>query len=224
MLNGMMAILIATGAAAHALSQPDILERVIESTVPVYVGGPNDCDLRLGLSAIARTTGVPAGLEVARDRSTALGNRTDIRGSSLRDALDQLRACDAAYEWRVVNGVIVMRPKSSWSSTDHLLNRPVPEFTLADAGLRQAVAEVHRLWFRDAVYDPSIPEPSTIRLSVRLAHATVLDVLNAIAKQGGGLMWIVESPPHASVPGVTLRAGRGVAVASVPGPGSVARH
>ena len=53
----------------------------------------------------------------------------DVRGVTLRQALDAVVAKDRRYEWRYVDGVAVVRPASAWRDPEHPLSRTVSEGT-----------------------------------------------------------------------------------------------
>lgn len=60
---------------------------------------------------------------LSRKRSPTL----DIRGITLRQALDAAVTADRRYEWRYIDGVVVVRPASSWRDSGHPLSRIVSE-------------------------------------------------------------------------------------------------
>jgi hypothetical protein len=47
----------------------------------------------------------------------------DVRGLTLRQALDAVVAVDRRYEWRDMEGVPVVRPKTAWRDSGHPLSR-----------------------------------------------------------------------------------------------------
>lgn len=55
--------------------------------------------------------------------------RLDIRGVTLREALDAVVVKDPRYEWRFIDGVAVVRPASSWRDPEHPLLRTLSEGT-----------------------------------------------------------------------------------------------
>jgi hypothetical protein len=72
-----------------------------------------------------------------KSRLTGLSRRRsptlDIRGVTLRQALDAAVAVDRRYEWRSIEGVVVVRPASAWSDPEHPLLRTVsPGTSLLD--------------------------------------------------------------------------------------------
>jgi hypothetical protein len=80
------------------------------------------------------------GRETAIGRETRLGKKSrltglsrvrsrplDVRGVTLRQALDAAVAADRRYEWYYIDGVVVVRPASSWRDPEHPLSRMLPE-------------------------------------------------------------------------------------------------
>lgn len=80
------------------------------------------------------------GRETAIGRETRLGKKSrltglsrarsrplDIRGVTLRHALDAAVTADRRYEWHYIDGVVVVRPASSWRDPAHPLSRMVSE-------------------------------------------------------------------------------------------------
>ena len=51
----------------------------------------------------------------------------DVRGVTLRQALDAVVAKDRRYSWREVDGVVVVRPVAAWRDPQHPLSRMVSE-------------------------------------------------------------------------------------------------
>jgi len=58
-----------------------------------------------------------------------------VRGLTLAQALDAAVASDRRYEWRNIDGVVVVRPKAAWRDPDHPLLRRVTAPQVDDAGL-----------------------------------------------------------------------------------------
>jgi hypothetical protein len=59
----------------------------------------------------------------------------DVRGVTLRQALDAAVAADGRYEWRDVDGVVVVRPRAAWRDPEHPLLRRVTATQRDDAGV-----------------------------------------------------------------------------------------
>ena len=65
-----------------------------------------------------RTLGPAREKPVVSVRPTPL----DVRGVTLRDALDAVIAKDRRYAWRMFDGVLVIRPVASWRDATHPLD------------------------------------------------------------------------------------------------------
>jgi len=124
---------------------------------PLALRMPDDAtgaDVELIVS-IATRLGVPIGFEavgalserVSMPFSTRAGSSRsrpivsvrphllDVRGLTLRQALDAAVAVDRRYEWREVDGVVVARPRPAWRDPEHPLLRRVTATQRDDAGV-----------------------------------------------------------------------------------------
>ncbi len=139
------------------------------------------------IGVFARAAGVPMGIEVApgAPRKTA---PTTLTGLTIREALDAMAAADRRYEWRELNGVMVLRSRAAWERGDHPLHAPVPPVLLPDIRGRNALSLIAALLgapqYKDAAFG------DTKRFSLRVDGGTVLDVLNATVSAHGGLAWV----------------------------------
>jgi len=118
---------------------------------PLAVRMPDDAtgvDVEAIVAIVARL-GIPFGFEEAdalRERvsmpfSTRGGSSRpkplvsvrptplDVRGVTLRQALDAVVAKDRRYSWREVDGVVVVRPVAAWRDPEHPLLRTVSDRT-----------------------------------------------------------------------------------------------
>lgn len=151
---------------------------------PLAVRMPDDAtgaDVELIVSIAARL-GIPVGFEevgALRERVSMPFNfqarpsrpivsvrprPLDVRGVPLRQALDAVIAADRRYEWREVDGVVVVRPRAAWRDAGHPLLRRVTAIELDDAGVS-----------RD------------------LDGGTLFDLLNAAVRKDGRLQWSLRS-------------------------------
>ena len=157
---------------------------------------------------LARTNRALVGLE--RPDGAVLNGDPTITGNIERD-LDSLVSQMDGYEWRVVDGVYVVRPSEAWADPTDILGRRTPAVNWQDIGIRRAPSEVAKLFYGDD--DGREPEPTKRRFSVTLPNSTLIHVLNAIAVQHGGLLWIVRAIPAAPPRvGVVLRDFEGTTV------------
>ena len=86
----------------------------------------------------------------------------DLRGMTLREALDAVAAEDRRYEWRTIDGVLVVRPVAAWRDPYHPLLRPMSALQ------------------------------SELPLLAGSAEATLLDRLNATARTRRGFHWVLS--------------------------------
>ena len=155
------------------------------------------------LASLARATGVLIGFETAMDEPSKDSGHSgwSPRGLTLAQALDQVVATDARYEWRERNGVIHVRPKTAFADAGHFLNTRVDRFEVKEALPLHATFEVHRIFrpgcvIRHPIYTDDREEylsgePPALRelVSVSLRNVTVLDVLDEVIKAHGRLAW-----------------------------------
>jgi hypothetical protein len=197
-----VSILASTRPAAAQNVPPD----------PLSVRMPDDAvgaDVELIVS-IAGRLGVPFGFEaagalnegVSMPFSTRGGSSRpkplvsvrptplDVRGVTLRQALDAVVAKDRRYEWRDVDGVVVVRPRAAWHDPEHPLLRRVPA-----AGVR--------------------PDPEGDELLAALRHpsldftgGTLFELLNAAVRASGRRQWSLRSDVNT----ILLDRGRAVTV------------
>ena len=116
----------------------------------------------------------------------------DVRGVTLRQALDAVVAKDRRYEWRDVDGVVVVRPRAAWRDREHPLLREVGPVHLRDARMPDVVDAVRRA-IHIGVRDSSASSNGERRLSLDFAGGTLLDLLNALARAHGRVQWSLTS-------------------------------
>ncbi|MBI2222187.1 MAG: hypothetical protein HYU53_13390 [Acidobacteria bacterium] len=145
------------------------------------------------MSILSRVARVSTGFEEALDPpvDSRLRDSVDLRGMTVRQALDTLIALDPRYEWREVFGVVTMRSRAAWDDCNHFLNRQV-------AFERQALttASVSRALLH--LIDPTVPErpsreppgPAPKLFSLEVTNGTLLEVFNVAATKGQ-LFWSI---------------------------------
>lgn len=148
------ALAIVVGVVAVLASPcPAIAQNV--SADPLSVRLPDDAidaDVALIVS-IATRLGVPLGFETVGALSERVSmpfnvqarllpkivsvrpRPVDVRGVPLRQALDAAVSADHRYEWRELDGVVVVRPRAAWRDRDHPLLRAVTATDVDAAGL-----------------------------------------------------------------------------------------
>lgn len=122
---------------------------------------------------------------------------TQISDATVREILDRITTADSAYEWRAVDGVVVVRSRSAWDLPHPILTRPVGSFDLESSDFGPAFDAIDRAlsprrgfweqptWLvRDGRERP--------RFHTSFAGGTVLDALNAIVRSRSDLIWTLD--------------------------------
>jgi hypothetical protein len=171
---------------------------------------------RVTVSRLSESLQVPFGFEqvdataprpVGPEDVFPYRNRRQVRvtGQTLRDALNALTAADPRYSWTALNGVIVIRPVSSWRAADHPFSASVPRVQLTDVTIPEALTGLRRLLRNN----PRLPLPEVrpehreaYRLSIDVPGGTLFDLLNALVVETGG-QWALTQlrRPLPSLPG-----------------------
>ena len=186
-------------AAQNASADP-LAVRMPDAAAGVYVESVVSIAIRLG---------VPVGFEEAgalNDRvrgpflplfrgKPIVGVRQrplDLRGMTLREALGTVTADDRRYEWRDIDGVLVVRPVSSWGDPSHPLIRTMRDVRAGNKSLADAV------------------DSGRVDAGSDQAGLTLFDRLNATLRARPGFHWILAP----STSRVQLDRGRVVEVVS----------
>ena len=143
---------------------------------------------------LATTTGVPMGIEVATGRVPRRPENASVEfratGRTLREVLDRLLEWDNRYEWRELDGVVVVRPVSAWSDSANVLFSLVADVEQHEVTTTEAVkAVVKALGGGDQKYSVF---PDSRRVSVSAGRGSAMDLLNALVKVHGSLAWSLE--------------------------------
>jgi hypothetical protein len=171
-----------------------VLDRIVgrkANSLPLLVRGPID------VPELATAARVPMGVElmpVSEPRVLTKGDGTNVTGMALRDALAALIALDPRYEWREMDGVIVVRPVSVWTDTGHPLLREVAAAHISRVTLQDAVALQQTLLEPGKRYVPlnQNADVTVRRLSLDLPAGTLMALANATARAHGWACWIYE--------------------------------
>ena len=110
---------------------------------------------------------------------------------TLQSALTTLVTLDPRFEWRNLDGVIVLRPVTAWRDPASPLYHTVNELRLEDTTVAKAIGA-----FTTRVGSPEHARnsfPDTRTFTVDVPQGTVLDLLNGIARSHGELCWEWET-------------------------------
>jgi hypothetical protein len=201
-------------AAGSALAQPAALERVIPplGSGHPWVAAPTDpVHFSAVIARISMTGKVPLGLEVATPapaaakemaRSTLMSRAAreerqhlvTLSGLTVRQALDGVMKLTPGYAWRDVAGVVVVRPTGAWDAVDDCLRGPAGSFTTQYQTPSEALAQVVRFLAPQEVVKTGAAEVGK-PFSVTIQDGTVFDVLNAVVRAHGEMMWQLSTAP-----------------------------
>ena len=143
-----------------------------------------------GPGPVSESTGVSFGVELwpPNDSNPGWGGRSKtLTGMRLRAALDTIVNLDPRFEWREMNGVIVIRPIVAWVDSTHQLAQPFDGF-FGNTNTEEAITILA------ARMGPERTLPYPYRdskpLLLEVPPGTVMDFVNGIARAAhGGMMW-----------------------------------
>lgn len=139
------------------------------------------------LAKLAVAAGVPMGFEAA-GQPTRLSHPVTATGRKLSEVLDDLIRADDRYEWREVDGVIVVRPQAAWRDPLSVFNTAVGPIRRREMQASDAASLMAQLF--GVRSDLSSGPGDTIRFTVDLPDGgTLLGVLNAIVRAHGTMTW-----------------------------------
>ena len=184
------AIVFAVCAATRA--QESNLARVISADAPgaAVVWLPDGISSGMFAWRIAACAGVPMIFEALlfdyRDPAI-VGERVDLAGLTVREALDVLVAHDPRYAWEERSGTIIIRPSSLAASADDMLNRRVAAVKDSRVDLNDILATVTGAGSRRS--GSVRPAMDSKVFAIDAPGGTILDVLVSAAQAHGGVMW-----------------------------------
>jgi hypothetical protein len=131
-------------------------------------------------------------------RGTKRDTIVNIGGLTVRAALDKIVAADPRYEWRVLDGVVVLRPIDAWKDSQHPLLRGVPGVELVDVKAWEALDAVREAVGHVSVSDNSFQGASVF--SVTFGGGALIDLLNAVVAAHGEMGWALQSAGSFTAP------------------------
>jgi len=207
------------GRGCGAPGQPrpggvDVAQQLSKASVPATPLNPLDATLAdrpflpyvfagftsAAIRDLATAVRVPIGFESGMQPAHITPRGVPFRGKRLVDVLDALTAADPSYEWRVLDGVVVIRPVTAWTDPANPLARRVE----ATRFLNEPIGKVLRAAL-NAAGQPTSHDvfPDSKRMWLDAPPGTALDLLNAVVRAHGGLYWTFAPPdldPAVTVP------------------------
>jgi hypothetical protein len=138
---------------------------------------------------LATAARVPIGLETVPGPPLIFQEGFAATGSPLGLVLDALVTIDPRYEWRVLDGVVVLRPQSAWADPASPLATRVDSIRLLDEPIGRLVQLAQRAV---GAPTPSADFPDSRTVWVDMPPGTALDLLCAVARVYGDLVWVFE--------------------------------
>ncbi len=193
-------ILIACVQVSLGQKRPDdMLNRRLE---PLAIEADSMAEI---LSKISGDYGIPIGQEAATDgQSPTLS--VVIQGRSLRDVLDEIVKQDPRYEWKVIDGVINVFPRTKRDLLlANILDQRVQSFTIPKATrliqIRYAIAAIPEV--KELLQQANVTPMDYIAVggdlvkpgqdfSLNTSDSTVREILNQIIRTSDFKYWIVN--------------------------------
>jgi hypothetical protein len=149
---------------------------------PLVVSG-----LTSAASDLSMAAGVPFGVQMLRERAPhAHHPEFTATGRTLREVLAILGPRDDRYDWREVDGTIVVRPARAWGDSQDPLFALVPDVDLQDATMTKALRAIVPA-LGGAAEVTAFPDTRLVSLTV--TSGTALDLITALMKAHGSLTW-----------------------------------
>ena len=162
---------------------------------PIRVIRPaTDSSARLLAIQIARTGHVALGFEEAEERLTPRADEPasrELPAVTVEQGLSDLVWMDPRYQWRVVDGAIVIRPTRAWHDKANALNHRVPHLEWRDRSAMRALTGIVALLGLGVMAESSV-SPGDRLFSVSVGPGSLVDVMNACVEAHGHLGWLVR--------------------------------
>ncbi len=191
---GCVVVLLSVVATASSRSQ-----RVVERDIWVLPPPLHPCVVPETAGHVFESGLVPGGVEYLPGRcgelkATATGERTNLRGLTVPEALNRLVQRDPRYRWEERDGVFVVRPLDAWNDRSHFLHRTIAlAFTDQNVGgaLFAVLTAIGPTRFVGEPRTYNTPDMNR-QFSVALGTTSALDGLNAVVRTHGRLNWSVS--------------------------------
>jgi hypothetical protein len=141
---------------------------------------------------VASAAGIPAGCEefsASVDTPSIAAEQVPLSGLTVRDAMNEITASFTAYEWKLVDDVVVVRPSTSWNNLRHYLHQTVPVAYWGRVSLNQIFTRIATMW---RGHSPTIPNDGFLEvheIDVNVPGGSFLSLVTGIVRQDGRLTW-----------------------------------
>ena len=182
---------VLTGSAQAQFEAP-LTHSVRVAPLPVngLSSGAGSIEMFEMLRSLAQTARMPIGVQLARP-----GDSLSVPGSGLREVSSRGDALawmtGEGYEGRIVDSILVIRPKAAWDDPQDVLNEPVPPLRLDRETLPDVMQDVTgRLYGRGGS-----PPAATGRLTGAFSGGCILDLMAFATRLDGRSIWVVTYGP-----------------------------
>jgi hypothetical protein len=156
---------------------------------------PTDTELAEKLWRIAATSHTRVGFQsIGRTRHSQLNEGIDPKPMDVSRAVGAAVAADPRYEWHMVGGTVVIRPREAWTDQADPLNHRVPSVQLTNEPTNRVLFGLSNLIFYNQF--TLAPQARGIPVSFPMKAGTVVDALNQLAEQAGQVMWVAFARPR----------------------------
>ena len=156
---------------------------------------PMDTDLAETLWRIAATTHTRVGFQsIGPTRHSQLKKSIDPEPLDVLRAMDAAVAADPRYEWHMVGGTAVIRPREAWTDPADPLNHRVPAVQLTNETTNRVLGGLSNLIFYNQFTTEH--QANGIPVSFPMKAGTIIDALNQLAEQAGQMMWVAYARPR----------------------------
>lgn len=143
---------------------------------------------------IANSSHVPIGFESVDQPMKSVYRLSSSQapvGGNLTEALNAAVSVDERYEWRFIDDMVVVRPKTAWTDAADPLNRQVPALEIKSVTVGHVLAGLNRFIYNNRLEFGESGIGDRVSLGVESGSA-VLHVLNQLTKTAEKVMWVAD--------------------------------
>jgi hypothetical protein len=158
---------------------------------------PTDTEVAQKLWRIAATSHVRVGFQsIGIPGHRHLNENIDPEPMAVSRALDAVVAADPRYEWHMVAGTAVIRPREAWTDPADPLNHRVPAVQITNEPMNGVLFGLSNLiFYNQFTLDPKVGHKETL-VSFPMKAGTIIDALNQLAEEAGQIMWVAYARPR----------------------------
>lgn len=199
---GVVVTLLSCAAAAAQDATVPPLERLIDIDYEIRVP-VNDCAVPSMVAGLARRYHFLAGAEYLPVDCQSIWRETprtgellNLRGLTIRAALEKLATLDPRYRWIERDGMVVIRPLKAWGDRTNMLNYTTTSFALDEVNLGGALdavlSAITGIGRTSGQLLSNRTEQAARSFSVKAGATSVGEALDAIVRAHGQSWWEVK--------------------------------